>query len=99
MSKNEFKTAAMDSCKVRQEIELKQAMEGLKKMALLKNENCSMKNYMRSKLLCDVRTEFSRRTFMLPFADNYKEDGRFAWCQYQCTTSDTQAHYCMSWIC
>ena len=60
----------------------------MKKLNKLKLEDCEMKPYMKLKLLRDVRDQFYGQTFMLPFADNFSNDKRFQWCNWNCVGCD-----------
>ena len=44
---------------------------------IIMNENCDLKDYMKKKVIKDVRDILKERTFLLPFEGNYKNDKKY----------------------
>ena len=73
MSKVAFRREAEKACRKKDEFEMKEEMDKLKKMERLKMENCEIKEYMRKESLKSVRETFRMRVMMIDWVKgNYK---------------------------
>ena len=101
MSDTEVKKEVVNKCFERDECDLKNSMENLKKMEEVKRENCKMKNYMSRKSIQDVREIFAARLSLIPLGGNFKHDKRFLvdnWLCVGCVNNvlETQEHVATS---
>ena len=88
LSAQAYRAAVTEACRQRDEVYLKQGMEGEKKGKTILKEGCNIKDYTKNKCLRDVREKYAERNFELPFAGNYLHYKRFLRTEWLCLACD-----------
>ena len=94
-TKQEFKAMVKEACRLKDEMELKENILQKEKLQLLKEEDCTRKQYIGNMTLSEARILFQHRTNMTKNAGNYK-----GWAKYKeegalcklCQKYDSSSH-------
>ena len=86
--RSKYNKKLKESCRVRDEVNIKKKMEKMEKMDTLKNEDCKRKDYINQKSINTVRNTFATRVMMLRFAGNFSHDDYFRRTNWQCEGCD-----------
>ena len=86
--KNEYAKKLKEAVRVRDEVDMKNSMEKMEKMIILKNEDCRRKKYIKQKYINQVRDIFATRVLMLRFAGNYSHNETFRRSNWLCEACD-----------
>ena len=94
-SEKDFKLMVKEACRLKDEKELKLAMQSKEKLELIKDSDCRQKEYITNMTLSEVRTLFGHKTRMTKNAGNYrnlhKYSGEGAKCKF-CLQHDSHSH-------
>ena len=94
-TKQEFKVMVKEACRLMDEKDLKANILQKDKLDILKQEDCTRKQYIEKMTLSDTRILFQHRTRMTKTAGNYKGWGKYrnegAMCKF-CRKFDSSSH-------
>ena len=71
-SEKDFKLMLKEACRLKDQENLKLAIQSKEKLNLLKESDCKQKEYITSMTLSEVRTLFGHKTRMTKNAGNYR---------------------------